>query len=102
MFSPVLDLFGGDTNEKEDTNSEDNQPLSWKISKKGSFSFTKAPPKPVKPPGTRLNSWKLMKEALEENKNNTKKRRMLKKKRVIVVEPLVEKGVTVEKSDKET
>lgn len=79
MLSPVLDMSRGNADKIKDTDSEDTQPLSWKLSKKGSSSSIKAPPKFMKPPETRSSSRNLMKEALIDNKNKNKKRRTLKK-----------------------
>lgn len=77
VLPPILDLSGGD---KDSTNSDDDRSMSWKISKKGSSSSTKASSGTVKPSRTRSSPRYLMKEALEKNKSNTNKGTMEKKR----------------------
>lgn len=102
VLAHVLDLYGGHVNEKGNLDSVDNRPLSWKLSKKGSSSFTKAQTQIVKPLGTRLTSKNLMKKDIEINKENTKNRRMQKNKRIDVIEPTANKVVEVDESDEDT
>lgn len=74
VLPDMLDLSGGNLDRKNDFDSEDNQPPSWKLSKKGSSLSTKASTRTVKPSGARLSPRNLMKKTLKKKRIILRKR----------------------------
>lgn len=80
-------------------NSEDENPLSWKMTKQRVFFTAWFPSKAGKTHESRSSSEKLMEDALVARKHYTQKRKSMKKKTVIEIELPIEEVVLVEESE---
>lgn len=79
----MFDLSGENKVVQSSADSDNNKPLSWKLSRRGSLTLGRGTM-----PGTRVGYRNAIKQALTKNKNDTKKIRMEKKKGIDIVYPI--------------